>query len=121
MTILWVLFTMIVFTPSIFLFAWGYSLWKEGKKLDKDFDRVFRTFQETIQEAQMRTRISIPRPPPSPYDILNVMPFSSLEICEGSYRNLAKRYHPDNRETGDIEKMKVVNVAIEEIRKGRSI
>ena len=38
------------------------------------------------------------------YEILQISPRADLEIVERAYRLLAKRYHPDNTETGDAGK-----------------
>lgn len=37
------------------------------------------------------------------YEILRVSPRANPEAIERIYRNLAKRYHPDNQKTGDAE------------------
>jgi curved DNA-binding protein CbpA len=40
-------------------------------------------------------------PPPDHYETLQVSPRADRETIERVFRHLAKRYHPDNRESGD--------------------
>lgn len=47
------------------------------------------------------------------YATLEVSPSASLEVIRASYRALAKRYHPDNRETGDAEKFRLAKEALD--------
>ena len=47
------------------------------------------------------------------YAILEVSPSASLEVIRASYRALGRRYHPDNRETGDAEKFRLVKEALD--------
>ena len=47
------------------------------------------------------------------YAILEVSPSASLEVIRASYRALGKRYHPDNRETGDAERFRLVKEALD--------
>ena len=42
------------------------------------------------------------------YEILQVDPKAEQEIIERAYRLLAKRYHPDNIETGDAGKFEIL-------------
>ena len=43
------------------------------------------------------------------YEVLQVSPNADLETIERVYRFLAKRYHPDNLQTGDAERFRVIN------------
>ena len=43
-------------------------------------------------------------PIPDYYEILQISPRADTETIERVFRHLAKRYHPDNRESGDAEK-----------------
>lgn len=45
------------------------------------------------------------------YELLRVSPGSEIESIQRVHRALAARYHPDNRETGDIERFLRVNEA----------
>jgi hypothetical protein len=45
------------------------------------------------------------------YELLQLSPRASAEMVERVYRYLAKRYHPDNIETGDAEKFNRVHEA----------
>jgi curved DNA-binding protein CbpA len=42
------------------------------------------------------------------YEILQLSPNASAETIERVYRLLAKRYHPDNQDTGDADKFSAV-------------
>src|SRR5712672_4204384 len=45
------------------------------------------------------------------YELLRVSPGAELESIQRVHRALAARYHPDNTETGDIERFLRVNDA----------
>lgn len=45
------------------------------------------------------------------YELLRVSPGAELESIQRVHRNLAARYHPDNTETGDLERFLRVNEA----------
>ena len=47
------------------------------------------------------------------YETLQLSPNASAETVERVYRLLAKRYHPDNQETGDAQKFSEVHSAYE--------
>ena len=60
-----------------------------------------------------------------PYVVLGVSPNATDEEIKQAYRALARNYHPDKYRDSDLadlaeEKMKEINAAYEEIRKGRS-
>ena len=60
-----------------------------------------------------------------PYQVLGVSPDASDEDVKKAYRELARKYHPDNYAGSDLadlaeEKMKEVNEAYEEIKRIRS-
>ena len=52
---------------------------------------------------------------PNYYRILQVDPSAEPEVVDGAYRRLAKKYHPDTRETNEIssERMQLINEAYE--------
>ena len=50
------------------------------------------------------------------YEILQVSPNADIETIERIYRFLAKRYHPDNPQTGDAEKFRLITDAYHLVR-----
>lgn len=60
-----------------------------------------------------------------PYSVLGVDPSASDEEVKKAYRDLARKYHPDNYQDNPLadlaeEKMKAVNEAYDQIQKQRS-
>ena len=61
-----------------------------------------------------------------PYSILGVSPGASDEEVKNAYRNLARRYHPDNYDDNNPlkelakEKMQEINAAYDEIQRDRT-
>lgn len=45
------------------------------------------------------------------YEDLQISPNADLETIERIYRLLAKRYHPDNKKTGNLDKFNIINKA----------
>ncbi len=50
------------------------------------------------------------------YDLLQISPQAERETIERVYRLLAARYHPDNQETGDAERFRLIAEACEVLR-----
>ncbi|HKR87227.1 MAG TPA: J domain-containing protein [Phenylobacterium sp.] len=50
------------------------------------------------------------------YEFLEVSPSATSEAIEHNFRHLARRYHPDNRETGDRSKFDAVIKAHDTLR-----
>jgi len=50
------------------------------------------------------------------YDLLQISPQAETETIERVYRLLAARYHPDNAETGDAERFRVIREACDVLR-----
>jgi len=50
------------------------------------------------------------------YDLLQISPQAEPETVERVYRLLAARYHPDNQETGDAERFRLIQEACEVLR-----
>ena len=60
-----------------------------------------------------------------PYQILNIPPTATDEEVKRAYRDLARKYHPDNYHDNPLadlaqEKMKEINEAYDAIVKGRT-
>ena len=60
-----------------------------------------------------------------PYQVLNVSPDASDEEVKKAYRELARKYHPDNYHDNPLadlaqEKMKEINAAYDTIQRQRS-
>ena len=60
-----------------------------------------------------------------PYEVLNVPKDASDDEIKKAYRDLARKYHPDNYVDNPLadlaqEKMKDINAAYEEIQRRRS-
>jgi curved DNA-binding protein len=45
------------------------------------------------------------------YETLQLSPNATQEMVERVYRILAKRYHPDNQDTGDVDRFSAVHLA----------
>ncbi len=45
------------------------------------------------------------------YDLLQINPRAEVETIERVYRILAKRYHPDNQQTGNVERFRLLTEA----------
>ncbi len=61
-----------------------------------------------------------------PYQVLNVSPSASDEEVKKAYRDLARKYHPDNYHDNPLadlaqEKMKEINEAYDQIQKQRKL
>jgi len=50
------------------------------------------------------------------YDLLQINPRAEIETVERVYRIMAARYHPDNRQTGDAERFRVLTDAYQTLR-----
>lgn len=50
------------------------------------------------------------------YDLFQINPAAEIETIERVYRILAGRYHPDNKETGDDERFRLLNEAYQVLR-----
>jgi curved DNA-binding protein CbpA len=50
------------------------------------------------------------------YDLLQISPQAEPETIDRVYRLMAARYHPDNLETGDAERFRVIREACEILR-----
>ncbi len=45
------------------------------------------------------------------YDLLQINPRAEVETIDRVYRILASRYHPDNQQTGDPERFRMLTEA----------
>ena len=50
------------------------------------------------------------------YDLLQINPRAEIETIERVYRIMAARYHPDNKQTGDAERFRVLTDAYQMLR-----
>jgi curved DNA-binding protein len=50
------------------------------------------------------------------YDLLQINPRAEIETIERVYRIMASRYHPDNKQTGDAERFRVLTEAYQLLR-----
>jgi len=50
------------------------------------------------------------------YDLFQINPRAELETIERIYRLLSARYHPDNQQTGDAERFRMLNEAYQVLR-----
>ena len=55
-------------------------------------------------------------PPVNYYDLLQINPRAEIETIERVYRMMAARYHPDNQQTGDADRFRVLNDAYQMLR-----
>jgi curved DNA-binding protein CbpA len=51
------------------------------------------------------------KPPVNYYDLLQINPRAEIETIDRVYRILASRYHPDNQQTGDAERFRMLTDA----------
>jgi curved DNA-binding protein len=51
------------------------------------------------------------KPPVNYYDLLQINPRAEIETIERVYRILAARYHPDNQQTGNAERFRLLTDA----------
>lgn len=70
-----------------------------------------------VQDAYLQ--LAAPQAARDPYELMGLRSDCSLEVAEGAYRAMAKQLHPDT-DTGDVERMKELNAAIERIRNERN-
>ncbi len=76
------------------------------------FARIKRTWQDLQQSEPVKE---------DPYKILDLEPNCIPSDIIYRYRQLAKRYHPDNRDTGDEAKFKKIQKAYEDLCQQRGI
>lgn len=97
---------------------------RANKLVGKFIDDLFTRFTTPIPQtpsppppsSQSSRRHSPPPPPWSPkgntyYVILEVTPFASPDVIHAAWKTLSRRYHPDNKETGNEVMAKQVNEA----------
>lgn len=73
-----------------------------------------RGIGEVLESAYLQ--LAGPAQEKSPWEVLGIMPGSSVEVAEAVYRTMANKYHPDKGSDPAI--MKQLNSAIDKIRKG---
>jgi len=72
-----------------------------------------RGISDVIESAYLQ--LAAPPQTIDPYELLEIRPNASLEVAEAAYKAKVRSLHPDAG--GSHEQMKILNQAIEEIRK----
>lgn len=73
-----------------------------------------RGINDVLESAYIQ--LAAPVEEKNPWEVLQVMPYTSVDVCEAVYKALVLKHHPDKG--GDPETFKQINSAIEKIRKG---
>jgi len=47
------------------------------------------------------------------YEVLQIIPEAESEVIEGAYKRLVAKYHPDNKQTGDADRFRLIREAHE--------
>lgn len=74
-------------------------------------DRAFTGFKALPENSAFVTPYTRPW-----HEVLQVAPDADPSVIKAAYRNLAAKYHPDNRITGDTVKFAEVQKAYDEIK-----
>lgn len=86
-----------------------------GKRIKDIAPRAIELFGEDLIKAFLRQPKRRPQEN-DPWEILEVSAGASEFIIQAAYRAMARKYHPDNRDTGDAEKFKRIQTAYEAIQ-----
>ena len=79
-----------------------------------------RSTPEHIRREAEGVAEKIKREMNSAYATLGVDPSAESEVIRKAYQTMAKKYHPDNKKTGDAKKMAEINAAYERIWEERN-
>ena len=72
-----------------------------------------RGISDVVESAYLQ--LAAPAQAIDPYDVLEIREHASLEVAEAAYKAKVRRLHPDTG--GSDHQMKILNQAIEEIRR----
>lgn len=76
-----------------------------------------QTVEATLSGFTALPETASPNVGPRPWhEVLQVSPGADPSVVKAAYRNLAAKYHPDNRETGDDDKFLEVQQAFKEAK-----
>jgi len=87
-----------------------------GKRIKDVVPRAIELFGEELVQRLLK---DIPTRPTldDPYSVLEIRSGASDFIVQAAYRAMARKYHPDNLDTGNEEKFKHVTEAYEKIQR----
>lgn len=87
-----------------------------GQRIPYWTKRGWEELQRTQANSQLAEAVA-----DDPYEVMGLDPNCIPSEVIHRYRQLAKKYHPDNRETGDEGMFKKVTAAYEELCRQRGI
>lgn len=85
-----------------------------GKRLQDIVPKAIEVFGEDLIKKLMK-EAPVAFQANDPYSILEIRPGASDFIVTAAYRAMARKYHPDNLNTGDEAKFKQIQAAYEAI------
>jgi len=99
------------------------TVFKELDEIAHQLDHLAAEFTgEGVFDRVKRGLKNLQQPPAeNPYQILDLDPSCIPSDIVYAYRQLAARFHPDNKRTGDVAMFKKVTAAYEELCRQRGI
>ncbi len=89
-----------------------------GKRLKDIAPKAIEVFGEAMVKKLMKEG-SVTLNANDPYTILEIHPGASDFIVKAAYRAMARRYHPDNKDTGNEDTFKKIQAAFDTITNDR--